>query len=618
VALIDWTLVAIYCALVIGVALYFRRRAVRGVENYFLADRNLSWWVIGLSDSAAYTGGGQGFLMVFFLSGFAGLWLMAWLSWVIWMPLVAVLWARFWRRLGVVTTGELIERRYGGRPARRFRQVYAVYASLAWGLTALAYGAAWMAATIAPMLGWSGGQVLLVFGGLTLFYTLLSGFLAVAYNDVLQFGILLVANTVLGILLVANVGGLDVAWTRIAELRGPAFLTPWPGGDDLTSMTIVALVLQGLFFAGSPFAGEGWTAQRYLAARNETHAAMGQIFNGVLALVVRLVPFILIGLAAVAVHPKASVAVPAELWGELVRQHAGPGLFGLLLIAGLGGYMAGLASIANWAASYPMNDLYRLSLRPHASARELVRMSRVCTGLLLGAALLLGSAIEPRSLDTWVMFINSALVVFPLPLAWLKWFWWRTNIYAEMVGVLGAFPAGFIVWFGSDALLPAGLRAWIHDASGVELTGLVPAFGNLSVYPFWVGFSILFGLGALATVTATLLFRPEDPEVLRRFYRDVRPMGWWGPVRAQLADEDAAAVRAEVRRDLRACALGVACYFTLVVCFFGVMGGSWRTAIPMGLVAAVTGWLFFRAILNDRATAAGAAGALRAPAAEKL
>ena len=96
----DWAILLLYCGVILAVSSIFRARASRSVEEYFLADRNLPWWIIGFADVAGYTGGGQGFMMVFFVSGFAGLWLMAWISWVIWMPLVAILWARWWRRLG--------------------------------------------------------------------------------------------------------------------------------------------------------------------------------------------------------------------------------------------------------------------------------------------------------------------------------------------------------------------------------------------------------------------------------------------------------------------------------------------------------------------------------------
>src|ERR1700761_7435790 len=123
-ALFDWVILAVYCAFVLGLALYFRARAGTNIENFFIAGRNLPWWVIGFADVAGYTGGGQGFVMVVFLSGYAGLWLMAWISWVIWMPLVAILWAPMWRRLGVVTTGEFIERRYGGGGGEGYRETF--------------------------------------------------------------------------------------------------------------------------------------------------------------------------------------------------------------------------------------------------------------------------------------------------------------------------------------------------------------------------------------------------------------------------------------------------------------------------------------------------------------
>ncbi len=587
----DWAILVAYCVAILAIGLYFRARASRGVEEFFIADRKLPWWVIGFADVAGYTGGGQGFIMVFFLSGFAGLWLMAWVSWVIWMPLVAILWARWWRRLGVVTTGEFIERRYGGRRALVYRNVYALYACLIWGITSLGYGAAWMAATIAPLLGWSPARVLVVFGILTIAYSLLSGLFAVAYNDVFQFVLLMGGNMVLAVLLLNHAGGITEVWRRIDALRGHDFLQPLPWGGPLTPISLVALCIQGLFFAGSPFAGEGWTAQRYMAARNEVHAILGQMLNGVLALIVRLVPFILIGLAAAAVFPVSKVAVPAALWSDLVREHAPTGLFGLLLVSCLAGYMAAISSIGNWAASYLMNDIYRRSLRPEAGSRELVFMSRLFTGGLLALAFGCGALIDAKQLEKWVLFINSSLVVFSLPLAWLKWFWWRLNVVGDMVGILGGFPAGYIIWFGSDAVLPQSLRTRLH------LDGLIPAFSNLERFPFWMGFAVLFVLGWIVILAATLLTRPESSEVLRRFYLLAKPIGWWGPVRRDLSEEDRAAARQETRRDAWACAWGVIFYFVLTVALFGIIGGHMGIGCLALAISVVSGWLFAKAAL---------------------
>src|SRR5262249_19760207 len=145
---------------------------------------------------------------------------------------------------------------------------------------------------------------------------------------------------------------------HIVTARGQDFLNPWPVAGHIGPISMVALCLQGLFFAGSPYAGEGWTAQRYMAAKNDFHAVICQVLNGTVALVIRLIPFILIGLAAGALYTRSSVPVPAELWAQIVKAYATPGLFGLLLVASIAGYMGAISAFTNWAAGYLVNDLY--------------------------------------------------------------------------------------------------------------------------------------------------------------------------------------------------------------------------------------------------------------------
>lgn len=596
--LLDWLILVFYCVAILGLAAYFQKRASGGIVDFFAAGRDLPWWVIGFADVAGYTGGGQGFVMLLFVSGYSGLWLMAWLSWVIWMPLVAVVWAPMWRRLGVVTSGEFIERRYSGKFAKNYRSIYATYACTVWGLTSIAYGAAWMAATAGPVLGWSGPKVLLIFGTITIVYTLMAGLFAVAYNDVLQFLILMGGNLFFGLLLVSRAGGMHMVLTRVEAMRGAQFLAALPSGSSLSTATVIALCLQGLFFAGSPFAGEGWTAQRFMAARDERHAVLGQISNGVLALVVRLIPFIVIALAAAVILPLDTVKVPATMWGDLVKQYAPPGLFGLLLVSSLAGYMAAISSIGNWAASYLVNDIYALRIRPDASQKQLVSVSRFTTGLLLGAAFILGALIHPEQLDKWVLFINSSLIVFSLPLAWLKWFWWRTNGIADMVGVLGGFPAGYVVWFGSDAVLPRALRNALTRLSGVNWDGMIPAFSDLSRYPFWMGFGVLFVAGWIVIVGITLLTRPEPMEILTSFYRSARPFGVWGPVACRVLDEGDRPSRSAAK-ELGTAGIGIVFYFMLTVALFEVMGGHTATGTVSAAVAVVAGVLFSKMSMRN-------------------
>src|SRR5512139_1471525 len=121
----DWLVVAASCVLVFLVGIWFSRRSSKkGAEGYFTGNRDVPWWAIGLSNTATYQSGNGGFVMLVLAFGIAGNWLW-WASWIFWMPLVAIIWARMWRRMGIVTTAELITLRYGGRPARIARRVYA-------------------------------------------------------------------------------------------------------------------------------------------------------------------------------------------------------------------------------------------------------------------------------------------------------------------------------------------------------------------------------------------------------------------------------------------------------------------------------------------------------------
>jgi len=329
-----------------------------------------------------------------------------------------------------------------------------------------------------------------------------------------------------------------------------------------------------------------------MAARNERHAVLGQISNGVLALTIRLIPFIVIALAAAAMLRVDQVAVPAMLWGNLVREYAPPGRFGLLLVSSLAGYMAAISSIGNWAASYIVNDVYALRVNPTATQAQLVSCGRWTTALLLAAAFVVGGAIQATQLDKWVLFINSSLIVFSLPLAWLKWFWWRTNAFADAVGVLDGFPAGYIVWFGSDSVLPASLRKWLTIHTHHEWNAIIPAFSDLVRHPFWQGFFLLFGSGFLIIVVTALLTKPEPMPTLLSFYRRVRPIGFWGPVVRELGTDRVEAT--DAASSLLTAGIGVVFYFCLTLALFQAMGGRLLPASITATVAVLAGILFAR------------------------
>ena len=99
---LDWGVMVIYVVLALCIGAYFTRRASRGIESYFVGGRSLPWWAIGFSTVATFTSAGaaSAFTMLAYAGGLLGNWWW-WVPWMIWMPLVAVIWSKFWRRLNI-------------------------------------------------------------------------------------------------------------------------------------------------------------------------------------------------------------------------------------------------------------------------------------------------------------------------------------------------------------------------------------------------------------------------------------------------------------------------------------------------------------------------------------
>lgn len=566
---IDWTVVGLYFLFMLVVGLYFMRRASRSIADYFVSGRDMPWWIIALSAVATYTDAGlaPAVTMLTFQGGLLGnaVW---WIPYVIWMPLGAVLWSKYWRRLGTVTSAELLGIRYGGRVAHVYRGVYAVF-MMAFVIVLMGYVSGWLGAALGPILGWEPITLILFSAIVTAAYTVASGLSGVAYTDAYQFGIFLIGNIILVPIVLAGVGGLDHVYQMIETTRGSdaaSFFNVIPPAPGLDALTIFAFIVQGLFFAASPTGGEGFTAQRFMAARNEFHAQVGQLFNTLLTLIVRVVPFLFLGMIAAALYAPGTVKEPGEIWAQMVRQYAPAGLMGLLVAGVFAAYMSTISTLMNWGASYLVNDLYQPFIKTSASERHYVWVGRAGSVVIFALSLAV-AYYYVQGLRAWFLFINSVVFAFILPLSWLRFFWWRLNIYGEAAALIIGLPLGYIVWF------PLG-------------------FANEQAHPFWQGFLLLFGLGLVVIIAVTYLTPPERIETLREFYRRCRPPGWWGPVVNELTAGERRAIRAETITDLIDCLLGVVFCTASILAVISPLGRHWAIFAGALLTVLLSGGLF--------------------------
>ena len=521
--LLDWIVVAAVLILsaVAGVGVV-RLSSRHGAVSYFTGDRNLPWWAIAISNTATYQSGTGPFIMLMLTYGLAANWLW-WSSWIVWMPLVAIVWAPMWRRMRILTTAELITLRYGGRPAVIARKIYAIVCCFGFSVLLIAYITGFFAKTIAPIVQMSELQILVIFGGCTAVYTMFGGLIGVVVTEIIHFAILMVGCTIFMFIAVAQHGGWAHILARITELRPDALAqvppvnSPAPD-NSIAMLTIVVLLLQGIFFAGSPTAGEGSTAQRFMAARNERHAMAGQLFNCFLALCLRILPLIGLGLVALSVFWPASLAQvktvpigmtviqdPVTAWAELIKRCRLPaGFVGLLISVEVAAYTSTLSALINWGSSFVINDLYRPAY-PKATPENEIWVSRITTLFLF---LIAGTVavLFVKQMIGWFIFINSAMVIFLLPLSFFRFFWWRFNVWGEMAAIVLGLPLSILVWFVLD-------------------------YQNPAKHPMWQGLAILFGLSFLVLILITLLTPPEPKETLIGFYSCCRPPGLWGRIR---------------------------------------------------------------------------------------
>ena len=539
-ASVDWLIVIVYSIFILVLGAYFSRRAGKSIDDYFLAGRKLPWWVIGTSSVATYSDAGlaPAVTMLVFTGGLLGngVW---WICYALWMPLVAILWSKFWRRLKILTSAELIEVRYGGKAAGIFRGIYALFMCFGFAVILMGYVTGWLESALTPILGWSGLKLMLVFGSITLVYTVMSGLFGAAYSDVPQFFIFLIGNIIFIPIVIGAAGGFETIYENIYHLRGTEgfndFFKTIPPSRDLTGLTVVAFTIQGLFFAASPAGGEGFTAQRFMAAKNEFHAQVGQLLNAFLTLVIRVLPFLFIGVAAASIISPGSVNDAGDIWAMMVSKFSVTGLTGILVAGIIASYMSTIDTEINWGASYLINDIYRRFLKKEADRKHYVLVSRILSVLMLFLAILIAYYLV-EEMRAWFLFINSVMVAFLLPLSWLRFFWWRLNIFGEAAAIIGSIPLGYIIWF-------------------------VLGFKDK---PFWQGFLLLFITGFFIIVVVSLVTRPEKLDTLMRFYRKCRPPGFWKPVK-DLLDKNEVYTTSELKSDIIDSILGI------IICFGSII-----------------------------------------------
>jgi Na+/proline symporter len=531
-AAVDWAIIVGYFALSLGIGLWYRQRAETSFVEYFASGRSLPWWIAGTSMVATTFAADTPLAVTELVAkhGLAGNWF--WWAWAFGGMLTVFVFAKLWRRAEVLTDVELIELRYSGRAAAVLRGFRGFYVAVVMNSIVIGWVTKAMAVvlkqTVLHGTDLAGGNadfwLVAAMLAVTGLYSVLSGMWGVAITDVVQFVLAMGGCIALAVVAVSHVGGVDALHAQVAaKLDGGAqafdFLPDFTAATPWMPLGVFgALVLSqwwATWYPGAEPGGGGYIVQRMVSCRDERHAVKATLWFQLAHYCLRPWPWILVAFAALALHPDLrSAESPGSGYPMLIRELAGPGLRGLLLVTFAAAFMSTISTQMNWGASYLVNDIYKRFVARDADDRQLLRASRVASTIVLvlgGAVAWFMIARDVKVDDAWAFL--AALGAGVGAVFMLRWFWWRINAWSEiaaMVGSLLVFGA-FRAWQNS---LPDGER--LHD----EYTSLIVALTTLALW-----------------LAATWLTRPEPDATLAAFYRKVRPDGpGWRRVAALAPD----------------------------------------------------------------------------------
>ena len=551
---LDISIVVGFMALTLVIGLIARRRGASDTASYFLGNRKMPWWLLGLSMVATTFSTDTPNLVTDIVrtQGISGNW--AWWCFMLTGMLTTFVFARLWRRLGVTTDIEFYEKRYSGPAASFLRGFRAVYLGAFFNIMII--GVVTLAAIKigGVMLGLSPTTVVLWAGLVTVIFCAASGFLGVVLTDAILF-----VTAMAGAFLAAwfaldhpEVGGLAGLMSHEAVVAQSDMFPDLTDPSAWIPLLLVPLAVQwwAVWYPGSEPGGGGYVAQRMLAARDENHAVGASAFFNLAHYAIRPWPWILVALASLIVFPdldSLQQALPQVDPGILGHDLAYPamlsllpsGVLGLVVASLVSAYMSTVSSHLNWGASYIVNDMYSRFIRPQADAREQVLVARITTVALMAAGALVALALENAfQAFRLLMTIGAGTGLLFI----LRWFWHRVNAWSE----ISAMALSFTVAIGMEYLAPADMDPWVVFLISVSLTTAG-----------WVG--------------VTLMTPAESKDVLESFDESIRGAG-----------DDQAAFRAEVRN-------GIILAIAAALATYGLLFGVGALLFGDGVQA--LGWL---------------------------
>lgn len=493
----DWVVLGGYFLALIGVAIWVIAQKNKDTEDYFLAGRNVGWFVIGASIFAsnigsehvvglAGTGAESGMPMAHYE-------LHAWI-----VLLLGWLFLPFYMRSGAFTMPEFLEKRFDGR-SRWFLSIFSLAGYVVTKVSVTIYAGGIVVSELLGIPFWYGAIGIVLFTGL---YTIVGGLKAVIYTETLQTVVLIVGSVIVTYLGLEAVGGWDQLQETV-RATSPQHFNMWRSASD-PDFPWTGLLLGGTVVGIWYWCTDQYIVQRTLAANNIQVGRRGAIFGAYLKILPIFI-FLIPGIIAYALNQQGVIELGRadEAFPTLVKALLPVGLKGLVAGGLMAALMSSLASVFNSCSTIFTIDIYK-KLRPFETEKKLLNVGRIATGIVVILGIIwipimekIGGGVMYQYLQSVQSYIAPPITaVFVLGILWK-----RVNSKAAIVTLFSGLLVAALritaeLYYAPE--IEAYKESGQHAISGIFYSFASINFANMAIFMF-IFSAIICVLVSLAT-----------------------------------------------------------------------------------------------------------------------
>lgn len=537
---VDIGIIFAYIIVIVIAGLWLSKLAGKNIESYFLGGKRIPWYLLGIANASGMFDitGTMWLVTLFFIYGLKSTWL-PWL-WPTFNQVFLMVYLSIWlRRSKVMTGAEWIRTRFGDKLGGKLSHISVLFFAVFLVIGMLAYAFQGIGKFSAVFLPWqlSANTYAIIFMGITTVYVMFGGMYSVVLTDIIQFTLMTIASVFIAVVAFSRTSPemisavvpqgwkglffdwhLNLDWSNLVPAAGAKIAED---GYSLFGLFFMMMLFKGIL-ASMAGPAPTYDLQKVLSTRSPREGALMSWCTSAALNLPRYLMIAGVGvLGLVFFSGKLNVMSQVgqkvdfeQILPYVISNFLPVGLVGLILAGLIAAFMSTFDATVNCGASYIVNDLYKRYINPSAPAKRYVYMSYACSVAIVVVGILFGYM--ARSINAVLQWIVAGLWGgFIIPNV-LKWHWWRFNGFAYFAGMVG---------------------------------GITTALVFPKLYPLWhpnppdsvsllVGFPIILVVSTVSSILVTLLTKPDDENVLKNFYRNVRPWGFWEPVRQMVMRDD--------------------------------------------------------------------------------